>query len=274
MAKYLRASSADALRAVESRKCHARAETASLLGARRQGRFTLLLARSTDGGRTFAPGVVVDQNLVPTQRFLVYLPVFPAIAVGPSNRLYVAWADGRSGIDQVFLRVSTDGGATWASPQLVSGALPHGQSAWLPQLSVAPNGRVDVLYLAGHRDIGDGLINAYLASSNNNAGSFVITHLSTQPFDSRIGPVTGPAYLAPDLGSRLGLSSSDDTTLAAWTDTKLGTLDTGRQDIVAASMDISGTAFPGVQLVLAVVLLGVAAALIASLLLMRRQDRA
>lgn len=207
--------------------------------------FALVLSRSTTAGRSFTPGVQVDADLVPTDRFLVYLPPFTSIAAAADGSLYVTWADGRSGSAQVYLRRSVDGGRSWSTPVRVSTvAAAPGTSAWLPRVSTAPDGRVDVVFLAGQDNSGDGLADAYLATSSDHATSFVTVRLSSSSFDTRIGPVTGPAYLAPDLGSKLGIESADDGVVAAWVDTRLGSQDTGRQDIETARVDITATGVP------------------------------
>lgn len=73
--------------------------------------FALVVTRSSDGGRTFSKGVEVDSGLIPTKRFVVFLPDFPSLAAGPGGSLYVAWADGRNQDEDVFVRRSGDGGA-------------------------------------------------------------------------------------------------------------------------------------------------------------------
>lgn len=201
--------------------------------------FALVLARSTDHGQSFGRGQEIDSNLVPSGRFLVYLPQLPSIAAGPNGSLYVAWADARSGADRVYLRRSTDGGQTWQPLVNVTGSVTGSTvSAWLPAVAVSPGGRVDVLYYQGHRDTGDDQIAPYLATSPGGSGGFTATMASTTTFNSLIGPMTGPSYLPPDLGSRLGLISDNGGALAAWTDTRRGTTDTGRQDIGIGSLTV------------------------------------
>lgn len=222
----------------------------------------LVLSRSTDGGKSFGRGVEVDAGVVATERFLVYLPRFPSIAAGPGDTLAVAWADGREGADRVYTRTSRDGGATWTSLVAVGGPGGAGVSAWLPAVSLAPNGRMDVLFLAGHRNSGDGLVGTYLATSADDV-SFTTVRASSVLFDSRIGPLTGPIYLPPDLGARLGLASSASGAVAAWVDTRLGNADNGRQDIVAARVAISPPGPSAARLgVIAALLLVAAAALV------------
>jgi hypothetical protein len=62
--------------------------------------------------------------------------------------------------------------------------------------------------------------------------------MSSQSFDSRVGPVVDEK-LPVDFGSRLGLISDKSTVVAAWTDSRLGTEDTGRQDIAAAAAKVA-----------------------------------
>jgi hypothetical protein len=199
--------------------------------------FALVFTSSIDGGRSFSPGVEVDGGLSPSERFLVYLPRFPSIAAGPGGSLYASWADARSGADHVFIRRSRDGGKTWGARVRVQGQ-PEGPgiSDWLPAVAVGGDGRVDVLFLGGHRDVADGLVNAYLASSDDQATTFHTSVVSTQGFDSRIGPLTGPSYLPPDMGSRLGLVSDAHGSVGVWTDTRQGSANSGRQDIGLARM--------------------------------------
>ncbi|HWF52499.1 MAG TPA: sialidase family protein [Solirubrobacteraceae bacterium] len=197
--------------------------------------FALVVTRPV-GTTTFARGVQLEGDLVPDQRFLVYTPEFPSIAAGPRARLYVAWADARDGDSDVFLRRSDDGGATWTPATRVNGnPKGDGTSQYLPQVDVAPDGRVDVLFLDRSRDRKHNeMVDATLASSRDQGRSFQYARLSSRSFDSRVGSSAGP-QLPIDFGSRLALASTDGRSLAAWTDTRLGSVATGRQDVFAAS---------------------------------------
>ncbi|MEO5679594.1 MAG: sialidase family protein [Acidimicrobiales bacterium] len=197
--------------------------------------FALVVTRSDDGARSFSPGVEVEPAAAPTGRFVAFLPSYPSLAAGPADTLYVAWADGRDGDAEVFLRRSTDRGETWSSPVRVNDNRPgDGTSQYLPRVAVAESGRVDVLFLDRRRDPANVKADAYLASSGDGGRSFANTRISSRPFDSRIG--NGTPHGDPDFGSRLGLASHGDQSLAVWTDTRLGTRDTGRQDIATATV--------------------------------------
>ncbi|HEX9314257.1 MAG TPA: hypothetical protein VGA71_02450, partial [Actinomycetota bacterium] len=102
-------------------------------------------------------------------------------------------------------------------------------------VSVAPAGRVDVVYL-NEPGASPGLFtDVHLATSFDEGKTFRDLRLSSESFDSRIGPTFGGG-LPPDLGSHLGVAGDSNTIYTAWGDTRLGTEATGREDIVAASV--------------------------------------
>ncbi len=197
--------------------------------------FALVVTRPTDGGRSFWRGVELESGVVPTRRFLVFVPEFPSLAAGPGDTLYAAWADGRNGDEDVFLRRSDDDGRTWSAPvQVNDNPEKDGTSQYLPRVDVSRDGRVDVVFLDRRRDRANVMTDATLGSSHDDGDSFRNARLSTRSFDSGVGPRPAP-QVPVDFGSRLGLASSDGRSLAAWTDTRLGTEDTGRQDIFATA---------------------------------------
>lgn len=194
----------------------------------------LVVTRSSDGGATFDEGVVVDDGLVGWKRFLVFLPEFPSLAAGPDGTLYTAWADARHGAPDVFLSRSEDGGRTWTAPARVNDTpVDDGTSQYLPTVSAAPSGRVDVLYYDRSDDPEDVMTTAMLAWSTDRGETFDHLEVSDERFDSRIGSSAAP-HLEPDFGTRLGLVSWEEGALAAWTDTRLGDEASGRQDVVVS----------------------------------------
>ncbi len=204
-----------------------------------QGTFGLVLSRSDDGGRTFAPGVELESGIVPTERFLPFLPEFPSLAVDLTGTLYVIWASGHNGDRDVFMRHSVDGGLTWSEPVRVNdNPVGDGTDQYLPRVSVAASGRVDVVFYDRRRDPTNVMTDAFLAMSEDGGRSFENLRVSAASFDSRVGSTAAP-FLPVDFGSRLGLDSTERGALAAWTDTRLGDEATGRQDIVASHVAIS-----------------------------------
>ncbi|CAN5500706.1 sialidase family protein [soil metagenome] len=213
-----------------------------LEGPRAEEPFALVVTRSDDGGQTYAPGVELESGVVATERFLVFLPEFPSLAAGPDGMLFVAWADGRNDDEDVFLRRSDDGGATWSEAVRVNdNPVGDGTGQYLPRLSVAPDGRVDVLFYDRRADPTDVRTDVYIASSDDRGRTFTNQRVSTRSFDSRVGPTLGPDY-GTDFGTRLGLTSTDRGAYAAWTDTRLGNQDNGRQDVFGAAITIGSGA--------------------------------
>lgn len=196
---------------------------------------------STDGGKTFKPGVEIDTGLIATRRFLIYLPEAPQLAAGTDGSLYATWSDGRDGDDDVYLSRSTDGGATWTRALKVNDNGQDGTAQFLPKVDVAPDGRVNVLFLDGRNDKEKKiLLDAYLATSTNGGTSFTNIRMSDKSFDSRVGPTFGPDY-GTDFGTKLGLASAKGgKVFAAWTDTREGSEATGRQDVYFSRATLGG----------------------------------
>lgn len=209
-----------------------------------QGSWELVVARSGDGGQTWDETRV--DELVPTERFLVFLPPFPAMAVGPDGgRAYVAFHHGRgaeepeAGAD-VLVWASRDGGEGWNEGVRVNDTWPaDGSRQYLPQLDVAPTGRVDVVYYDRRDDPDNAFNEVSLQASTDGGASFTDrVVVSDEPFDSRIG--FGAFRDMADLGSRLGLVSTRGRALTVWTDTRAGTEVSGKQDLSQAIVAFSG----------------------------------
>lgn len=206
------------------------------------GSFELVLARSLDGGRRWEQSVPEDQ-LIPIERFIVFYPPFPSIAVDQSSgRVYAGFHDGRLGDPDVWIWSLGRSEARWRGPTRVNDTEERdGRRQYLPKLAVAPNGRLDVLYYDRRTDPRNVMNHVSLQSSFDEGASFTPTlRLTSRPFDSRIG--FGSPHDLPDLGSRLGLLSGGDWALAVWTDTRSGTQATNKQDLFRSLVVFSGPA--------------------------------
>ncbi|MBA3300034.1 MAG: exo-alpha-sialidase, partial [Thermoleophilaceae bacterium] len=209
-------------------------------GAPYQGDFRLVLARSRDQGSTWAESVVGD-GIKPIHRFVVLFPPYPALAVDRrSGRIYAAFHDARLGDPDVSVWSLPAGPKKkWQGPTRVNDTPRHdGTWQYLPQLAVAPNGRLDVLYYDRRSDRENVMNHVSLQSSFDSGKSFIpSTRLSSQPFDSRIG--FGGKNGLPDLGSRLALLPDRQRTLAVWSDTRAGTRASNKQDLSRAVVAFS-----------------------------------
>ncbi len=211
------------------------------------GTWKLVMAKSTDRGVTWKESVIEDK-LAPAQRFIAFTPPFPSLAVDRrSGTIYSAFHDRRSGNADVYVWTLKPGSPRWSPPVRVNDTPRSDRSSQLlPALSVAPDGRLDVLYYDRRVDPADRMTEVSLQSSFDGGRSFLPRlRLSDRPFDSRIG--YGSERGIPDLGSRLGLISTSERALGVWTDTRGGTLASGKQDLArglaafAPPSDLSST---------------------------------
>jgi hypothetical protein len=201
------------------------------------GPYTLIVARSRDHGSTWAESVV-DARLVPISRFVVFLPSFPSIATDPAGWVYVAYHDARYSPSDVDLWSLKPGASTWQGPVRVNDTKLHdGTSQYLPQLAVAADGRLDVLYYDRRHDPANVMNEVSLQSSFDHGRTFTrAVQLSSRSFSSKIGYFAREGL--PDLGSRLGLISGNRFALGVWTDTRAGTPATQKQDIAEAAVAV------------------------------------
>lgn len=199
------------------------------------GRFALVLGRSPDAGATWQESVV-DDRLVPTERFVAFLPPFPSLAVDPrSGRVFAAFQDGRLSPSDVYVWSLARGARAWRGPTRVNDTpTGDGSSQYLPKVAVAPDGRLDVAYYDRRGDPAN-RANAVSLQSSFDAGQTFTRHvtLTDRTFDSGIG--AGSERGLPDLGSRLGLVSDASAGLAVWSDTRAGTVASNKQDIAFAA---------------------------------------
>jgi hypothetical protein len=203
-----------------------------------RGRFSLVLGRSRDGGRRWEESVV-DDRVAPIARFVPFLPAFPALAIERrTGRLFAAFHDARQGSADVLVWTLDPGAGRWRGPAGVDDAATTRRTAqYLPQVAVAPDGRLDVLYYDRRGDRRDRR-NAVSLQSSWDAGRTFGPRLrvSRRSFDARIG--FGSERGMPDLGSRLGLLGGDSGALAVWSDTRHGTDASNKQDLVGAALEL------------------------------------
>ena len=118
---------------------------------------TIEFVKSTNGGVSFgSPQVAANITAIP---YVLPDPFnfnhnfrspasLPAFVVSPTNgNLYIAWADYRNADSDIYFASSADAGTTWTTPiRLNDDPVGNGIDQWQPQVSVAPNGRVAVMW--------------------------------------------------------------------------------------------------------------------------------
>jgi BNR repeat-like domain len=112
----------------------------------------IYLIWSKDGGVTWQGPLTVIKNVnVPTYQNTTFREgIVNTFAVSPLNRgsyypLYVSYEDGSSGLSNIYLIASYDGGSSWSAPILVNDNA-IGTEALQPNLDVAPNGTVTLTF--------------------------------------------------------------------------------------------------------------------------------
>ncbi|MBA2753953.1 MAG: exo-alpha-sialidase, partial [Chloroflexia bacterium] len=203
------------------------------------GPWQLVLARSLNRGQTWQESVVADR-ITPTERFVAFTPPFPSLAVDrASGRVYAGFQDGRLGDADVSVWSLAQGAETWEGPVRVNDTPTSDRTAqYLPKLAVAPGGRLDVVYFDRRADRANVTNQVSLQSSFDEGETFMPrARLAERGFSSRIG--YGSERGMPDLGSRLGLVSTDSRALAVWGDTRSGTRASNKQDLGRAVVAFS-----------------------------------
>jgi hypothetical protein len=124
----------------------------------------LFIAHSTDGGKTFSANKKVAENACPCCK--------TALAVSPDGTLYTSWRQVLPGnFRHIAVASSTDGGANFASPVIVS------DDKWMlqgcpvsgPSISTDANGTLRVVWYAAGEGDPPGL---YVAESRDKARTF------------------------------------------------------------------------------------------------------
>jgi putative cell wall-binding protein len=207
----------------------------------------IVVAKSSDGGVTWNRTSIGDVGPAPTT---APAPAgssgYPRMAVDPKNgNLYVVYDGFNFGdLDAVFQR-STDGGTTWSAPLRVnSDPKGNGVRQLTPQVFVAPNSRVDVIWVDTRATMPSpviprpaGLGDVYYASSSDGGVTFSgDRRISDRSFNmdngllGRIGTYTwwGPAE-AP---------IGNDSILFAWGDSRFGNVDNDTNDIILATLQL------------------------------------
>jgi hypothetical protein len=194
----------------------------------------LAVVTSPDGGATWTSPVLIAtiSDILGVFRPDRYRNAsLLAFAADPARgRLYVTWADKRTGDADILFAASSDQGRTWSAPARVNDdASRDGANQFQPQLAVAPNGVVTVSFFDTRRDSRHHLIDVYLAQSVDGGASFLPNvRVTTQSWDPSVdAPVDGGGLQF--IGDYQGLAVSDQFAFPFWNDTR-----TGSQEIFTA----------------------------------------
>ena len=206
----------------------------------------LFFSVSRDGGKTFTAKAIHEQSgpadgAASTSTSDWLSAPSPGVDVKTGN-IYVTWEELGAGVPKILFERSTDGGKTWGDPVKVNdgdGKRDFDFAEEFPTLSVAPNGRIDVVWYDYRNDPvykdGDrsnGFQDVYYASSTNGGvGWSKNVRVNDRPIDRRFGPRKQGSIDGP-----LGIVSSDTVVSVAWDDTRNGNPSTGAEDIYFARL--------------------------------------
>lgn len=204
--------------------------------------WSLVLSRSTDGGRRFAPGVVVDDGIVPSERVMLIFTMPPPALVADRSRVCLAWTDGRNGDPDALLRCMRPGQAPHGAPvRLNDDPVGNGHSQFMPRLSLSPDGRLDAIFYDRRTSPQNFVNEVFYTYSSDGGGHFAPNvKLTSEGSDSRIGQqyANVSARGQVEWGARLGLYSRPDRVVAAWADTRNSRPNTTGQDLFVTYLDV------------------------------------
>lgn len=214
-----------------------------LKGPAWEGTWSLVVARSLDGGRRFEQSTVADTEVRPPERVMVIFTMAPPALVSQGDRLCLAWGDGRLGDPDVFVRCSANSGRTWARAQRVNDdKVGNGRWQYLPHLAMGPRGRLDVVFY-DRRDDPQNLNNDVSYSFSTDGGKTFARNVRLNTEGSSFSLI-GQQYAIPsaegmyDFGVRTAVLSRGNRVLAAWADTHNSVPPTTAQDVFATEVSL------------------------------------
>lgn len=122
--------------------------------------------------------------------------------------------------DVIFVR-SSDGGLTWSSPIVVNDDISTTNTQWFATMGVAPNGRIDAIWLDTRLDLSGLDYSALFYSYSTNAG------ISWSP-NEQLSPMFDPHIGYPNqlkMGDYFDMESTNSGVHLAWTNTLNGEQD-------------------------------------------------
>lgn len=248
-------------------------------------------SQSTDNGKTFSPAKDIDPGGQVAPR--------PGVIVADprSQAVYLAWhgneqernaGDDFMGDYETFFRASLDGGETWGERKVLNDdKRPAKVGQFHPNISVAPNGRVDVAWYDGRLSPNDpapagedetGFQDVFYTSSSDKGETFGPNiRITDRSIDRSIGVYSNEI----DSKTNVGITSTDDKVYFAWQDSRNADRDRQPEDIYTAILAIdpaalsvaSSSAMPRWWVLAAFLLLGLGLGTAVAWLLSRRSRR-
>jgi hypothetical protein len=166
----------------------------------------IYISESTDGGATFGTNHLVSTNVWGYPQRFISMDVDPS-----TSRVYITYCDSTVMTPRdyhIFVTSATSAAGPWTNIQ-VDDATSNWQ--YYPSLDVAPNGRVDVIWL----DERDGNVGVYYTASTDGG-------LTWEANTKVTSLATGFAWPGVFFGDYITIASLDAKAQAVWMDNRLG----------------------------------------------------
>ena len=180
----------------------------------------MALSKSTDGGKTWSSALAIPFSYDNARGGPAN--AYSQLAVTREGSLHIVYninpTPDVANYSEVMHRASYDGGQTWTEAKPIGDAkkdLYAGQ--YFPNLSVAPNGRIDVAWFDLRDTPGMRSTDVYYAYSTDDGKTWSKNHRMTDAsIDRRLG-VYGSGY---DIAGQVGVASTNAYALVGWDDTR------------------------------------------------------
>lgn len=235
-----------------------------------------LVARSTDHGQTWSVSAMGPPTFTANGGGSGAMTGIGWTAAGGKRGTFVAAysatpsTSSTSGNQQIVVQRSTDSGQSWTDPVIIDDYdLNQGYDSFYPQLGVAPNGRVDVVWNDNRSQTNDHFQVYYTYSTD---GGATWAH-NVQVTDRPINFDFGISYNG-DIRQPPGVASANQYAAVGWADARLANSDTQTQDDYGAIVQfdtIPPTTSPTWPIIVAVVDGVATAAIVAGLVILVRR---
>jgi hypothetical protein len=194
------------------------------------------MARSFDGGATFAPATRVINNIrgIRTTGLNKNMRCnsFPSMTCDISNReysgnIYIVWTNiGVPGINtgndiDVYMARSEDKGITWSTPVKVNqDPIGQGRQHYFPWITCDPDNGILSVVFYDDRNVGAGQCEVYAANSSDGGLTWEDFKVSDVAFTP--GPI--PNLADGYMGDYLGISAKAGWVYPAWADNRTGSV--------------------------------------------------
>lgn len=186
----------------------------------------MFVSRSTDHGATWSTAVQLGTFVNPVCLFPPYCfniaggqfrgpGSYPAPAYNNANgRLYVAYADIVDGQAKILITSASSSLAGWTTPSTVASV--GSGDRFASELSVAPNGRIDIAFYDRSYS-GNALVDVTYATSSDFGATWASTRVTKSGFDpSQYGVPSGSGF-RPFIGDYNGIVSLPTSAAMTWT---------------------------------------------------------